>query len=257
MNRTVVPLCLFILLVAVTGCSLPPKKLSGTVEVQDRLTDKLAPFSTNAPGGLPDKWEPVVILRTKKPTHYRLVAEQQRTVLHAKAVGASSGLMQHVSIDPNSQPWLNWQWKIASLVETADNFKSVAEDSPVRIVLGFDGDKESLPFSDQVLFETAKLITGHDFPYATMMYIWENKAPVGTVIPNSRSGRIQKVVAASGPEGVGQWRSFTRNIVEDYEKAFGEKPGRLIGIGVLTDTDNTGETVEAWYGDIRFLRAPE
>jgi hypothetical protein len=63
-------------------------------------------------------------------------------------------------------------------------------------------------------------------------------------------------VAASGPEGLGQWRHFTRNIVEDYERAFGEKPGRLIGVGVLTDTDNTGETVEAWYGDIRLQREP-
>jgi hypothetical protein len=123
----------------------------------------------------------------------------------------------------------------------------------VRIVLGFDGDKESLSFSDQMMFETAKLVTGHDVPFATLMYIWENKAPVGTVISNSRTGRIKKLVAASGPDGIAQWRDFTRNVVEDYQKAFGEKPGRLIGIGVMTDTDNTGETVEAWYGDIRML----
>ena len=62
------------------------------------------------------------------------------------------------------------------------------------------------------------------------------------------------MVAESGPDGLGEWREFERNIVEDYEKAFGEKPGRLIGIGVLTDTDNTGETTEAWYGDIHLLR---
>ena len=64
------------------------------------------------------------------------------------------------------------------------------------------------------------------------------------------------VVAARGVDGVGEWRDFTRNIVEDFEKAYGEKPGKLIGVGVLTDTDNTGEAVEAWYGDIRLLRDP-
>jgi hypothetical protein len=123
-------------------------------------------------------------------------------------------------------------------------------------VLGFDGAKDELPFADQIMFETAKLLTGRDMPYATLMYIWENKAPVGTVIANGRTGRLKKVVAASGADGVGQWRNFSRNIVEDYEKAFGEKPGRLIGLGVLTDTDNTGDTVEAWYGDIRLLQEP-
>ncbi|RJG07192.1 DUF3047 domain-containing protein [Noviherbaspirillum cavernae] len=253
MNRIFVSL---LLLVMIAGCALRqvPDDDAAPAVASGNAKDRLAPFSAGAPGGLPSGWEPVVILRTKKPTHYQLVAEQERTVLHAKAVGASSGLMQHVSIDPLQQPWLTWQWKIAGLVKTADNFHGATEDSPVRIVLGFDGDKDTLPFADQVLFDTAKLITGHDFPYATMMYIWENKAPVGTVIANSRSKRIQKVVAASGPDGIGQWKNFTRNIVEDYERAFGEKPGRLIGVGVLTDTDNTGETVEAWYGDIRVLR---
>ena len=126
----------------------------------------------------------------------------------------------------------------------------------MRIILGFDGDKDSLSFTDQILFETAKLVTGHDFPYATLMYIWENRLPIGTVIPSSHSGRIKMMVAASGPDGIGQWRRFSRNIADDYEKAFGEKPGRLIGVGVLTDTDNTGETVDAWYGDICLQSRP-
>ena len=59
------------------------------------------------------------------------------------------------------------------------------------------------------------------------------------------------LVVANQTDGVGQWRSFSRNITADYEAAFGEKPSRLIGVGVLTDTDNLGQTVEAWYGDLR------
>lgn len=197
----------------------------------------------------------MIILRNKKKTDYRLVRETQGTVLHAKAVSSASGLMRRVDMDPYKQPWLSWEWKVANLVGSADNSQGGKEDSPVRIVLGFDGDKDSLPFADQIMFDTAKLLTGRDVPYATLMYIWENRAPVGTIIPNHRTKRIQKVVAASGAQGVGEWHSFRRNIVEDYMNAFGEKPGRLIAIGVLTDTDNTGETAEAWYGDIRFLPA--
>lgn len=250
MNRHIVTL---LCALAVAGCAIPEPKKIDSVPRSVKTEKQLPLFSTNMPGNLPDGWEPVAIMRDKKPTHYQLVADGNRTVLHAKAVGASSGLMQHVSIDPSKQPVLQWRWKIASLIKEADNFHGATEDSPVRIILGFDGDKDSLPFTDQVLFNTAKLITGHDFPYATLMYIWENKAPIGTIIPNSYSKRIQKMVVASGAEGIGEWHAFTRNIAEDYEKVFGEKPGKLIGIGVLTDTDNTGETVEAWYGDINLL----
>jgi hypothetical protein len=213
--------------------------------------DAIAAFSTNKADGLPDRWKPLIIHREKKRTQYRLVAEEGQTILHARAVGASSALMQHVSIDPFKQPWLNWRWRIGSAISTADIFRRNAEDSPARIILGFDGDKETLSFPEQILFETARVLTGHDFPYATLMYVWENKAPIGTVIDSTRSGRIKMIVVSSGADGVGQWHEFNRNIVEDFEKAFGEKPGKFIGVGVLTDTDNTDETVDAWYGDIR------
>jgi hypothetical protein len=250
MNRSIVSL---LTLFALAGCAYQEENEQASPALQG-LNAKLPLFSADPPGGLPGGWEPLIILRTKKLTDYRLATDRGRTVLHARAASASSGLMHYVSIDPSERPWLNWQWRVDKLIKTADNTHRSTEDSPARIVLGFDGDKDSLPFADQIMFDTAKLLTGRDVPYATLMYIWENKAPVGTVIPNSRTGRIQKVVAASGPEGIGQWREFTRNIVEDYENAFGEKPGRLVGIGVLTDTDNTGETAEAWYGDIRLLR---
>lgn len=90
-------------------------------------------------------------------------------------------------------------------------------------------------------------------PYATLMYIWENRQPVGTVIDSAHTGRVKMVVAGSGVDRLGQWKRFERDYVEDFRRAFGETPGRLIGVGVLTDTDNTGGAVEAYYGDIALL----
>lgn len=258
MKRLLVPFAISLLL---AGCAQQP--ISTTAAVSDatlaaagenRDAGEVKLFSVNPAGGLPNGWEPLILLRTKNQTQYKLVNKEDRTVLHARAEKASSGLMQKVAIDLENNPWLHWQWKIADLIHGADNTDHATEDSPVRIILGFDGDKESLPFADQILFETARIMTGYEFPYATLMYIWENKAPVGTVIRSKHSSRIKMIVAARGNKGIGEWQSFARNIVEDYEKAFGEKPGRLIGVGVLTDTDNTGASVEAWYGDIRLLR---
>ncbi len=192
----------------------------------------------------------------KKQTEYELVSDGDQTVLRAFADKASSGLRHEVDIDPIKHSWISWRWKTSGLIKTANNFQRETEDSPLRIVLAFDGDKDKLSFTDMILSDTVKLVSGHDLPYATLMYIWENKAPVGTVIANSRTGRIQMMVAESGAAHVGQWNSYERNIVDDYVKAFGEQPGRLIGVGVMTDTDNTEEKIEAWYGDIRLLRKP-
>jgi len=250
MKRFIVPIALVL---SLAGCASQQAGVQNSVE-RPMTAAKLSVFSTNAAGGLPEGWEPMIILRNKKKTHYQLVSKDDATVLHARAESASSGLMHKVDINPQQDSWLHWRWKIASLVRSADNTQRATEDSPVRVILGFDGDKDTMPFTDQVLFETAKVMTGYDFPYATLMYIWENNKPVGTVIGSTYTSRIKMVVAESGSDGIGEWRHFARNIVEDYEKAFGEKPGRLIGVGVLTDTDNTGESAEAWYGDIQLLR---
>lgn len=245
-------------LLALSGCAHFSDEQARLAQSSTQgLNDKLALFSSGEAERLPQGWSPLLITRTKKPTQYRLQTEQGRTVLHARAEAAASGLIQELNIEPARLSQLDWQWKIKSLINTADNYQRATEDSPVRIVLAFDGDKDALPFADQMMFETGKLISGRDIPYATLMYIWENKAPVGTVINNSRTGRIKMVVAASGTGGIGQWRHFSRNIADDFQAAFGEKPGRLIGLGVMTDTDNTGESIEAWYGDIRLTQEPQ
>lgn len=240
------------MLLSVAACShVPRDSASLSSQSADEDDDKIVAFSESSSNILPVEWEPLLIHRNKKRTEYALVSDQGQKVLHARAVSASSALMQKLSIDPTEEPLLTWQWRINRLVESADNYDRTLEDSPARIILGFDGNKEELPFADQIMFETGRVITGRDLPYATLMYIRGRKAPVETVIPNARSGRIKMIVVASGKEGIGEWRSFSRDIVADYERAFGEKPGRLIGVGVLTDTDNTGETVEAWYRDIQ------
>ncbi len=240
--------------VAILAACANTQKTHDPVAKQVRLDQALALFSNNPAEGLPKDWEPLVLMRKKRTTDYGLVKDGNRTVLRAFADKASSGLRHQVNIDPARQPWLTWSWKTSALIKTADNRFRDTEDSPVRIVLAFDGDKSKLSFMDTILFDTAKLVSGHDFPYATLMYIWENKAPKETVIANTRTGRIQMLVAESGAANVGRWVSYQRNIVDDYVKVYGEQPGRLIGVGVLTDTDNTEEKAEAWYGDIRLLR---
>lgn len=241
----------FFLLFSLAGCAHQVREERTEPAPLNSGGEAIERFSANPVGALPAHWQSMVIFRTKKQTRYQLVTEQDKTILHARAESASSGLMQHVNVDSVAQPWLRWRWKIGEPVDTADVTVHETEDSPARIILGFDGDKDSLPFVDQIMFETARVVTGYDFPYATLMYVWESKAPIGTVLPSGRSDRIKKMVVANGPDGVGQWRDFSRNIVEDFQKAFGEKPGHLIGVGVLTDTEAVGDTAEAWYGDIR------
>jgi hypothetical protein len=213
----------------------------------------ITPFSLNSPdAALPAGWQTWVINRAKKETAYDLVRESGSgtVVLHAVSNSSASGLMQRLDIDPSSRPIVAWRWRVADLIIGADNQDRYSEDSPVRLMLFFDGDRTALPFREQMLMETAELLSGQQVPFATLIYVWENRFPVDTVLANSFSGQIKLVVADSGADRLGRWHALERNYVGDYQRAFGKPPGRLVGVGIMTDTDNTGESIEAFYGDI-------
>ena len=212
-------------------------------------------FSRNQPGDtLPDGWRLWTLSRFKKATEYKLVNTEGRVAVRARAHGSASGLVHALDIDPRRYPLLHWQWKVDNLIASADNTTKQREDSPVRVVVSFDGDRDALPLKERMFFDNVRLLTREQLPYATLMYIWENRAPRDSVLPNQHTSRIKMIVAESGRDKVGTWQHITRNVVDDYQRAFGEAPGRIVAIAVMTDTDNTGEQAQAWYGDILFRR---
>jgi hypothetical protein len=83
------------------------------------------------------------------------------------------------------------------------------------------------------------------------MYVWCNKRPPGTVVTSPRTDRIRKMVLESGPGRLNQWLDYERDIRADFERAFGEAPGALVGIAIMTDSDNTRSATKAWYGPVR------
>lgn len=126
-----------------------------------------------------------------------------------------------------------------------------ADDAVVRVALTFDGDRSSFSARDSMLSELTQLLTGEPLPYATLMYVWCNQREVGSVINNPRTGRIRKLVVQSGQAQLDQWLDYERDIRADFRKVFGEEPGRLIGVAVMTDTDNTASQAQAWYGPVQ------
>ena len=248
-NTTLAGLCLTAVL---AGCAIAP-------EPADPMSapSRVSPFSAQSPGSqLPPGWQPWTLSRFKQATDYRLVGYQGKTVVQARAEGAASGLKHPLALDPKTQPYLHWQWKVPALIPSADNTVRHLEDSPARVIVSFAGDREKLDLHDRIFFDQIKLVSGQELPYATLMYIWENRVAHDTVIPNRHTGRIRMIVVQSGSDGLGRWQSITRNIVDDYRRAFGEEPGHITAVGIMTDSDNTGETAQAYYGDIGFRSAP-
>jgi hypothetical protein len=189
----------------------------------------------------------------KRATRYAPVSLDGRRVIQADADNAVSLYRREVRVEPAELGRLSFSWMVPEPIPGADLTRQDAEDAPVRVVLGFDGDTGKLAGKDRLLFDLIEGIVGEPPPYATLMYVWDNRAAVGSVIVAARTGRIRKIVVDSGPTKASVWRFHERDIARDFKEAFGEEPGALISIGLMTDSDNTRTKVRSYYGEVRLL----
>jgi hypothetical protein len=200
--------------------------------------------------GLPAGWRLHVTRPDRPVTRYGLRRVDGRMAMHAVSENATSGLRCDVDIDLAGQPWLQWDWRVDALNAEATATDDDADDSPARLVLGFAGDMGRLSLRDRLFGDQVELFTGNVLPFATLCYTWDGQAAPETVLPYARSSRIRYLVVEHGNANTGRWLSYRRNLVEDFQRVFGEAPGRLLGVGVLTDSDDLKGRAEAWYGDL-------
>jgi hypothetical protein len=189
----------------------------------------------------------------KKASRYSLVRLDGRNAMAVNAVSSASMLRHKVRVEPADLNRLRFSWKVPALIDAADLTQRDLGDSPVRIVLAFEGDRSKFSAKNAMLSELAHALTGEPLPYATLMYVWCNNREPGSVIINPRTDRIRKLVMESGPQNLGQWLDYERDIRADFEKAFGEAAGALLAVGIMTDSDNTQSTTQAWYGPVKLV----
>jgi hypothetical protein len=193
----------------------------------------------------------------KDPTRFDYVRIDGRDTVSVHADHSASMLRQKIRIEPAELGRVRFSWKVPALIEQADLALRDKDDAPVRIVLAFEGDRSRLSAKDAALSELAHALTGEPMPYATLMYVWCNQRAPGTVVNSPRTDRIRKIVVESGGARLGTWLDYERDIRADYERAFGEAPGALVGIGIMTDSDNTRSRTQAWYGPVRLVPVSE
>lgn len=187
----------------------------------------------------------------KRPTRYTAVRDGELDLIRAEAEASASMLRRPVHIEPEALGQLTFSWRVPRLIQGADLTDRDASDSPARIVLAFGGDPTRLPERTRAMFELAQVLTGEAPPYATLMYVWDNRLPPETVLHSPRTDRIRKIVVDSGASGLGAWRQHRRELAADFRRAFGEAPGPLVGLALMTDADNTRSRASAWYGAVQ------
>jgi hypothetical protein len=211
----------------------------------------IAPFSLHSPGApLPAPWRELVLARVKPP-RFALVDDAGTTVLRVTSEAAAGAVGHPLHADPASLAALAWRWKVDRVVEHADLATRRGDDFAARVYVFFDVPADEVPIGERIELALARWLYGPDLPSAALCYVWDNTHPVGTSAWSAYTDRVRIVVLESGAAHLGQWVEERRDVAADYRVAFGAdaRVPPVSGIAAGNDTDQTGESATAWFGD--------
>ncbi|UCD14869.1 MAG: DUF3047 domain-containing protein [Candidatus Omnitrophota bacterium] len=179
------------------------------------------------------EWEEKVF---KGRVLYSVEVKNTEGYLSAYSDSTASGIFYRLTFSPAAKPMVSWKWKVIKFpdkktVEDSSNGWIEKDDYAARFYVIFPG----------FLFSQMKCLE----------YVWARDLREGTVMSSPYFDAIKIIVVESGKKKKGKWVFEERNIYQDYKKVFGRPPGRIGGIAIMTDTDNTLSVAEAHYDEIR------
>jgi hypothetical protein len=203
-------------------------------------------------GAAPAPWA-MIPLKGEKPTSYRVAMVEGRTALEARVDGSMSLMARPVSVDLAEKPVLCWRWYVDAPVAKADMTRKAGDDYAARVYIAFDMPDNVLSGSTKLKLKIARSMFGRSVPDAAVVYVWDNKHPVGTARRSAYTDRSQLIVAESGSARAGKWVTKRADVAADFGRAFGNKPGKPIQLAVASDGDNTKSKGRAAFADIHFV----
>jgi hypothetical protein len=203
-----------------------------------------------------DGWEPLEFPNIDQHSSYQLLVEDGVQVVKADTAGSASGLIARLNVQPQSSLILRWRWKVSNVFAKGDARSKSGDDYPARIYVAFEFQPDNAGFFERAKRKAVEVMFGETLPGNAINYIWANRLPIGEWVNNPYTDKTRMLAVSSGAEKAGDWVSLERDITADYRKAFGEEPPAIIGIAIMSDSDNTGEQASAWYGDIQLIKAP-
>ena len=226
-----------------------------TAHSQAQPMIEVGKFSTEkGVGGIPKNWKPLTFKKIERQTVYSLVRDGEAVVVRAVSEASASGLIREMKIDPKEYPIVQWRWKVENILKKGNVYEKEGDDYPARLYITFEYNPSKVSFLEKAKFEAIRILYGQYPPMAAINYIWESKAPVGTIVLNPYTDRVMMLVVESGSVKINQWVNEERNLHEDFKKIFGKEPPMISGVAIMTDTDNTGEHAITYYGDVLFKK---
>ena len=223
-----------------TGCDGIPASLNCKL---------LENFESDTLGGPPRRWRDTRgrdlvrlsaegVMTERKNVYVRRENGNQFARIHTdgKALRVVRSKKNGLDWSLSKRPILQWTWRAMALPKGANEQDSDRNDTGGALYVTFGTDWLGRPKS--------------------IKYTYSSALSVGTTVDY---GPLKVLVVASKPDdGIGRWITHERNVVEDYERLFGDEPPKdnppALTIWSDSNTMNSVGTID--FDDILFLSEP-
>lgn len=134
---------------------------------------------------------------------------------------------QEIELDENTQ--LTWRWRVEQDVTAVDRQEKAGDDFAGRIYVVVE---------HPLFFWRSRVLA----------YVHASELEVDTHWPNPFTGQFHMWVVSNGAPG--NWHPTERRILDDWEVAFGDRPHHLDAIGLMADSDNSGQQTDLCLADL-------
>ena len=166
-------------------------------------------------------------------TSYTEVIRNGRQVIRAESNGSASILFRELRIDLEKTPYLNWSWLVEEIIPGLDERTKSGDDYPARIyIVANDG---LLPWQSKAV-----------------NYVWAGTLSKETRWKSAFTDSSLMIAVRSGDSEKNRWVREKRNVKADFQQFLGKTIRYVDMIALMSDTDNSGASVRAEYGDIYF-----
>jgi hypothetical protein len=166
-----------------------------------------------------------------------IVAGEGQPVLRLRSKGETSTITRDLraSVNLDETPILEWSWRVIALPTGGNACQKSTDDQAAQVYVAWLRPPEAV----------RSRIIG---------YVWDSTAPAGTICRSEKTSTVTYIVLRSGSNQLGKWTMERRNVIEDFQRIYGEAPDKPTAVSLSIDSDDTRSRAESFIGPIVFTR---
>jgi len=199
-------------------------------------------------------WEPLYFPKITKHSSYTIGTIGGRSFLRAASDASASAIIYNKMFNVYEYPRMRWRWRVDNVYTKGNPRDKSGDDYPMRIYVMFQYDPQKADITEKVSYGIAKTLYSKYPPHSTLNYVWTGHAHAERIITSPYTDKAKIIVLEQGRSKVGTWVEETVNILEDYRRAFVKRPTATTGVGIMNDSDNTGEKAVSYVEYIEVFK---